>query len=299
MVQSNLQHSHGRGMNTLSEQYRLPADSKEMDLISGGLYPSSLGSKVTELLSPAGPSRAILDVGCGSGIWAIEMAEAFPHAQVIGVDLASDVKLPAPPNFRFVQMDITLDLPPSLNEVGYDIIHARCVTGHLKDPATFVQMAHKALKPGGLLILGDACRSTGTDKKELLPLYPNIDYSESDLQSRSWFAGWQDLWFKICYDNYQSVDALIQGHGGLSLIHGKRYFAPISWPGAGLEYGEMLGQYSYTNMLGFSRAAIPALLACGEFSSSEVEEWMGCIEKEFISKHLYMPWDLACGIKSP
>ncbi|MGH2482587.1 MAG: class I SAM-dependent methyltransferase, partial [Ktedonobacteraceae bacterium] len=29
----------------------------------------------------------ILDVGCGTGIWAVEMARLFPTAQVIGVDV--------------------------------------------------------------------------------------------------------------------------------------------------------------------------------------------------------------------
>jgi ubiquinone/menaquinone biosynthesis C-methylase UbiE len=34
------------------------------------------------------PAMRILDVGCGSGIWAREVAEALPRSRVVGVDLS-------------------------------------------------------------------------------------------------------------------------------------------------------------------------------------------------------------------
>lgn len=43
------------------------------------------------------PAVRILDVGCGSGIWALEIAEVLPRAQVMGVDLSPTV-LPDEPN---------------------------------------------------------------------------------------------------------------------------------------------------------------------------------------------------------
>jgi len=51
---------------------------------------------------PVTPTVKILDVGCGSGIWAKELAEALPTAQVMGVDLSPTV-LPGrhPENLSF------------------------------------------------------------------------------------------------------------------------------------------------------------------------------------------------------
>jgi ubiquinone/menaquinone biosynthesis C-methylase UbiE len=37
------------------------------------------------------PAVKILDVGCGSGIWAKEIAEVLPRAQVMRVDLSPTV----------------------------------------------------------------------------------------------------------------------------------------------------------------------------------------------------------------
>ena len=45
------------------------------------------------------PAVKILDVGCGSGIWAREIAEVLPRGQVMGVDLSPTV-LPDGPGRR-------------------------------------------------------------------------------------------------------------------------------------------------------------------------------------------------------
>ncbi|KAL8969838.1 MAG: hypothetical protein Q9183_001803 [Haloplaca sp. 2 TL-2023] len=39
-------------------------------------------------LAPLGNPKRILDIGTGTGIWAIEMAEQFPNAQITGIDLS-------------------------------------------------------------------------------------------------------------------------------------------------------------------------------------------------------------------
>ncbi|KAJ6526269.1 S-adenosyl-L-methionine-dependent methyltransferase [Mycena vulgaris] len=287
--------------------YKLPGDERESDRLSlqhrmwrlliGGLYPASMEDKVQELFSGRDSSPAIMDVGCGSGIWAIEMAEKYPNARVVGVDIASKVTLPSPENFHFVQMDLTVDLPPV--EGGYDIIHARCVTGHLKNAAAFVRSAYELLKPGGLMILGEAYKSTDANKQELMPLHPNVNYSEDALKTGSWYAGWQALYFKICYDNYQTVGSLIADHGGFSSVQQKQHYAPVNWRGDDhLDHGEELGQITHTNVLAFLRAAAPAVLTSGEYSAAEVENWIRSMEREFNTKQIYMPWDVAFGLKS-
>lgn len=45
--------------------------------------------------------RKILDLGTGSGIWAIDMAEKYPSARVIGVDTTPVQPDFVPPNLTF------------------------------------------------------------------------------------------------------------------------------------------------------------------------------------------------------
>lgn len=39
-------------------------------------------------LAPLQDPRRILDIGTGTGLWAIEMGDRFPNAQIIGTDLS-------------------------------------------------------------------------------------------------------------------------------------------------------------------------------------------------------------------
>lgn len=34
------------------------------------------------------PQPAVLDIGSGSGLWMVDMANMFPHAEIAGIDLA-------------------------------------------------------------------------------------------------------------------------------------------------------------------------------------------------------------------
>src|SRR5271170_6527045 len=63
----------------------------------------------------------ILDVGCGSGIWAKEVAEALPRAQIVAVDLSPTFLLdepgrPIPANLSFE----VLSLPSSFSQFSDD-----------------------------------------------------------------------------------------------------------------------------------------------------------------------------------
>ena len=65
----------------------------------------------------------ILDVGTGSGAWCVEVANQFPKATVIGLDLSPIHRNDAPDNCHFVVGDLNEGLKHDTNSV--DIVHSR------------------------------------------------------------------------------------------------------------------------------------------------------------------------------
>lgn len=67
----------------------MPNDESESDRLdlTHQMLKIVLGNKIA--LAPIGekPVR-ILDIGTGTGIWAIEMADEYPSAEIIGTDLS-------------------------------------------------------------------------------------------------------------------------------------------------------------------------------------------------------------------
>lgn len=55
----------------------------------GGLYLRQAAPAVRRALARRddGDFNSILDIGCGSGCWVIDMAKQYPRAEVIGMDL--------------------------------------------------------------------------------------------------------------------------------------------------------------------------------------------------------------------
>jgi len=63
-----------------------------------------------------------VDIGCGSGLWGIEVAQQFPSATVYGLDLSLYPR-EAPPNCRFIKGNLHdgLDFPDGM----LDLVQSR------------------------------------------------------------------------------------------------------------------------------------------------------------------------------
>lgn len=92
--------------------------------------------------------RRILDIGTGTGIWAMEMAEDFPGAEIVGTDLSPIQPNWAPPNCRFFIDDVESDWTFTQDE-AFDYIHARNLAGGVADWGRLLRQAYNHVKPGG------------------------------------------------------------------------------------------------------------------------------------------------------
>lgn len=73
---------------------------------------------------PSEQPLTILDVGSGSGVWAEEMKQHFPSAQVVGLDIEPPAK---PGAYDFVLGNVLQGLP--FPEETFDFVHQRLLIG--------------------------------------------------------------------------------------------------------------------------------------------------------------------------
>ncbi|KIO22495.1 hypothetical protein M407DRAFT_27991 [Tulasnella calospora MUT 4182] len=160
---SDVQIANGR---TFSKQagalYTLPTDAKEHNrldyqhemirlLLDDSICPNpDLVNKT--LSADANPTPNIIDIGTGSGVWAIEMARKFPHANVLGCDIV----LPehpgesVPSNCRFEFLNLNKDME-KIKDM-FDVVHWQLVEPATFDSDQFFYDVARILRPGGVFI---------------------------------------------------------------------------------------------------------------------------------------------------
>jgi len=106
-------------------------------------------SAYTAPLATVKPLKRILDLGTGTGRWAIDMAYEFPSASVTGIDLSPIQPSWVPTNCDFEIDD--LESPWTTAPGSVDYIHARCLSGSIKDWPQLLSQACTALRRGGCL----------------------------------------------------------------------------------------------------------------------------------------------------
>lgn len=102
--------------------------------------------------APLKEPQRILDVGTGTGIWAVEMADEFPAAIVHGTDISPIQPEWVPPNCQFYIDDVE---SVWVFKQPFDYIHGRALGGVISDWKKFQAEAFKHLKPGGWLEMQD------------------------------------------------------------------------------------------------------------------------------------------------
>ncbi|KAK0735928.1 S-adenosyl-L-methionine-dependent methyltransferase [Schizothecium vesticola] len=87
------------------------------------------------------------NVGTGTGIWAIDFADEFPSASVIGFDISPIQPAWVPPNLRFEIDDA--QLPWTYPADHFDFVHLRNLHGGISDWPALYHEAFRCTQPGG------------------------------------------------------------------------------------------------------------------------------------------------------
>jgi SAM-dependent methyltransferase len=111
------------------------------------VYLSLFDYKLTQapILNP----QKILDIGTGTGEWAMAAGDEWPNAEVIGTDIAKIQPTAVPLNVFFEIDDAEEEGGWTWPEDEFDLIHLRSMVGAFKNWRYIYEEAYKHLKPGG------------------------------------------------------------------------------------------------------------------------------------------------------
>ncbi|KKZ67550.1 hypothetical protein EMCG_06784 [[Emmonsia] crescens] len=144
---TDYQRENGRRYHAYKEgRYLLPNDEQENERLDMHHALIRVTMKGKLFLAPIGPSPGkVIDICTGTGIWAIEFGT--PSFYVMGNDLSPIQPKMIPPNLKFIIDDVE-------DEWGYendpfDFIHARYLTGGVKNMPRLLEQSLACLKPGG------------------------------------------------------------------------------------------------------------------------------------------------------
>ncbi|KFY44981.1 hypothetical protein V494_01234 [Pseudogymnoascus sp. VKM F-4513 (FW-928)] len=130
-------------------EYWGPNDEKQNNQldIAHHLFLLTMGDRL--FLAPIGDNpQNVLDVGTGTGIWAMDFADQFPSAQVTGFDLSPIQPQWVAPNLRF-EINDACDSDWGYAKNSFDFIHVRAMYGSVADWPAFYQQVLENLVPGG------------------------------------------------------------------------------------------------------------------------------------------------------
>ncbi|KAI5779309.1 S-adenosyl-L-methionine-dependent methyltransferase [Geopyxis carbonaria] len=137
--------------------------------------------------APVENPRRILDVGTGTGIWAIEVGFQFPDARVIGNDLSPIQPRWVPSNVVFEVDDAELAWMQRPGSV--DFVHVRFLACAISDWPQLLQRAYTALRPGGWIEFSDyggelSCDDGSTPADSSLRLWFDVVAEASEKSGR-------------------------------------------------------------------------------------------------------------------
>jgi len=145
----NYVYENGRRYHAYREgEYVLPNDEAEQDRLelTHHIYQLLLGGRLC--LAPVKRLQRVLDLGTGTGLWAMDFADEHPEAQVIGNDLSPIQPSWVPSNCSFEVDDFEQDWAYARK---FDFIHSREMEGSIRDHDRLFRQCFEFLNPGGYL----------------------------------------------------------------------------------------------------------------------------------------------------
>lgn len=271
---------NGRRYHAYAEgKYPVPNDEAEKDRLDlqhhafrlsldGALYRAPISKNI----------QNVLDVGTGTGIWAIEFAEEHPSATVLGTDLSPIQPTEVPPNCSFLIDDCDNDW---VFREQFDLVHTRAMVAAIKDWPRFFEQAYANLKPGGYVECQEITfPPMATD--------PSLTPENSPLLRWSQLFGEAAAQIGLDHQGPRKFAPMLRAQGFVD-IHAKRYNWPVGRWAKG-QKNKLLGRFVMEDLLDWLPSSALALFTrVLKWSREEVELFLASVRQELKdkSRHFY------------
>ncbi|PWW76195.1 S-adenosyl-L-methionine-dependent methyltransferase, partial [Tuber magnatum] len=208
--------------------------------------------------------------------WAMDIADKFPDAEVIGTDLSPIQPEWVPPNVHFEIDDA--ESPWTYPENFFDFIHIRCLFGAIIDWPALLKQCHKHLAPGGWIEVAELKLPFESDDGTLTKdsyLYKWCQYSLESGQKSG-------RTFEITDKMYGWL-----GFAGFTDLRERNMRVPIGpWPKDAKE--KEVGKYNLLNLMegmdGFTTALLTRFLG---WKPIEVQAFYGNVRSEMTNPRIH------------
>ncbi|CAJ0555423.1 Ff.00g054880.m01.CDS01 [Fusarium sp. VM40] len=205
-------------------QYWGSNDEAQSELMDINHHVLTLGIGGKLYLAPIEPEdlKLVVDIGTGTGIWAIDFADDNPNVRVVGTDLSPIQPGWIPPNLQFEIEDCTRQWTFEPDSIDY--IHMRWLVGSIPDWGFLYSEAFRCCKPGGWIESHETSSIITSDDGTVAPK------SAMDQWGKFFIEGGKNLGstFTVIEDEVQKRE---MEKAGLVDIHEFEYKCPIGgWP---------------------------------------------------------------------
>jgi SAM-dependent methyltransferase len=278
--------SFGGRRHIADAPYVLPKDFDEIRRLDFQHFLLRFGLQ-GNYLAPLQNPLSILDVGCGTGRWAMEMAALFPAANVFGVDLNAPEEVTMgygldrrPENYAFVSGNVLQALP--FENSSFDYVHERLLVAAIPEqewPHVISEMVRVA-RAGGWVEMAECGVPT--------------DHPADSSFMRLW-----GTWIELCrrrgidFTMGRSIgDRLKQAE--LRDVHMRQVNFPMG------NYGGHVGRASATDCLAVGAALRQGVVGLGVMSAEEYDRLYEATKREFANPRgqAILPFYVACGQKA-
>ena len=163
-------------LTDLSPAYHFPNDSTETDRLDFQYEILKYAFSGRNYFAPLENPKRILDIGTGTGLWAMEMGDEFPDAEVQATDLSPIQPSDVPVNVRFF-IDDASEKDWAVPEAHFDYIHTRVLLGSFTDFREIIQRAFFYTKPGGYMESQEFMSKPYCDDGTMSPDWPFLEWT--------------------------------------------------------------------------------------------------------------------------
>lgn len=204
----------------------------------------------------------VVDVGCGTGIWAIAFATEHPDSHVLGLDIALPQPKSTPQNCSFVVADAESDW--SFATEPFDLIYGRMLVNGIRDWPGFMERCLQHLKPGGWLELSDVAHRFFTED----------GCGEADSPMLRW---WRVVFQRISRKNGVDIDdtyrhAQQMRDAGFTDVRERVFKWPVGSARAGSPEEKAIGDLQYMSLQEVVAGVTTTAVQVGELRGMAAQE---------------------------